>query len=295
LLLTLTVARYDSRLFDEVLEWVDVNGVNLNVHRLKNLLKQYDFQAKPQLGALAERAGQNSSLALKWKNLASKFRAEPPESLFILKNGFPFPVPDNIDETFQKHGLIRGPINRRNLTQPFPGEGMASLLLRLRALLGIHIRCEILCVMGAVDEIHPSLLARMIGHGSRTTQNTLSEMAGSGVIQVRTSSREKLYSLRQGILAELLHPGGERTIWDYSAPLFRALEILWLGLVDPARQDLDETMLASEWRRTARAMVPLLGEAERGQPLRDESLYKGKEYAGIFKEDIMAFLGQLTG
>ncbi len=43
LLLTLTVARYDVRLFDEVLEWVDVNGVFLNVHRLKNLLKQYDF------------------------------------------------------------------------------------------------------------------------------------------------------------------------------------------------------------------------------------------------------------
>ncbi|MCK9995780.1 MAG: hypothetical protein KAH56_05825, partial [Candidatus Krumholzibacteria bacterium] len=144
LLLTLTVARYDPRLFDEVLEWVDVNGASLNVHRLKNLLKQYDFQAKPQLGALAERAGRNSSLALKWKNLASKFRAEPPESLFFLKNGFPFPVPDNSDETFHKHGLIRGPINRRNLTQPIPGEGMASLLLRLRALLGINIRCEIL-------------------------------------------------------------------------------------------------------------------------------------------------------
>ena len=295
LLLTLTVARYDSRLFDEVLEWVDVNGAYLNVHRLKNLLKQYDFQAKPQLGALAERAGRNSSLALKWKNLGSKYRTEPPESLFFLKNGFPFPVPDNPDEIFQKHGLIRGPIKRRNLTQPFPGEGMASLLLRLRALLGINIRCEILCVMGAVDEIHPSLLARMIGHGSRTTQNTLSEMAGSGVIQVRTSSREKLYSLRQSTLAELLHPGEERTLWDYSAPLFRALEILWLGLVDPARHNLDETMLASEWRRTARAMVPLLGEAERGQPLRDESLYRGKKYAEIFEADIKTFLGQLLG
>jgi len=294
LLLTLTVARYDARLFDEVLEWVDVNGVFLNVHRLKNLLKQYDFQAKPQLGALAERAGRNSSLALKWKNLASKYRAEPPEPLFFLKTGKSFPIPDDPDGVFYKHGLMRGPFNPRGLAQPFPAEGMPSLLLRLRALLGVNIRCEILGVLGAVGEIHPSLLAKRIGHGFRTTQNVLSEMVRSGVIQVRTSSREKLYSLRQGMLADLLHPGEEQTLWAFSAPMFRELEILWLGLTDPNQQDLDEAMLAAEWRRTARDMCPLLGEAEWGQPLRDESLYKGRKYAEVFEADIKTFLRRLT-
>ena len=293
LLLTLTVARYDARLFDEVLEWVEVNGEFLNVHRLKNLMKQFEFQAKPQLGALAERAGRNSSLALKWKNLASKYRVEPPEPLFFLKTGKPIPIPDNPDETFRKHGLMRGPIRSRGLTQPFPAEGMPSLLLRLRALLGVNIRCEILCVMGAVAEIHPSLLAKRIGFGTRTTQNTLSEMVLSGVVQVRTRSREKLYSLRQGLLADLLHPGGEKTLWAFSAPMFRALEILWMGLTDPKRQNLDMVMLSSEWRRIARDMSPLLGEAEWGQPLRDESMYKGEMFAEVFEADIKTFLKRL--
>jgi hypothetical protein len=295
LLLTLTVARYDMRLFNEVFDWVDENGAFLNVHRLKNLVKQYDFKAKPQLSALAERAGRNSSFALKWKNLAAKYVTEQSEPLFFLKTGRPYPLPESPDGVFLRHGLMREPFQPRGLAQPFPAAGMPSLLLRLRALLGVNIRCEILCVLGTVGEIHPSLLAKRIAHAPRTTQNALSEMVRSGVIQVRTSSREKLYSLQPGMLAELLHPGEERTRWGFAAPMFRALEILWLVLIDPDRQNLEEAILASEWRRTARDMRPFLGEAKWGQHLRDDSQYKGKKYAEIFEADIRGILKRLVG
>lgn len=67
LLLTLTLGRYDARLFDEVLDWLEVNGDFLNVQRLQNLLKQHDFQAKAQLSAVAERLGRKSTVVLKWK------------------------------------------------------------------------------------------------------------------------------------------------------------------------------------------------------------------------------------
>ena len=66
LLLTLTVARYDARLFDEVLDWLEVNGDYLNVQRLQNLVKQFDFKARTELSAVAELLGQKSSVALKW-------------------------------------------------------------------------------------------------------------------------------------------------------------------------------------------------------------------------------------
>ncbi|AMV70929.1 hypothetical protein DBW_0532 [Desulfuromonas sp. DDH964] len=86
----------------------------------------------------------------------------------------------------------------RNLSQPFPSEGIPALLLRLCALLGVNLRCEILCLLGSVDEIHPSLIAKLIGQNPRSTQNVLVEMVRSGVVQVRTSSREKIYSLSPG-------------------------------------------------------------------------------------------------
>jgi len=169
---------------------------------------------------------------------------------------------------------------------------MPSLLLRLRSLLGVNIRCEILCLLGAFDEIHPSLVARLVGQAPRTTQNVLAEMARSGVVQVRTAARLKSYALVPGTLDVLLRPGG-RTPWMNSVPLFRALEVLWLGLSDPRQEHLDEPLLASEWRRLAREIKPLLGDAGLGQPLREDSSYPGDGYYRIFIEDIGRILGRL--
>jgi hypothetical protein len=293
LLLTLTVARYDARLFDEVLDWLEINGEFLNIQRLQNLLKQHDFQGKAQLSAVAERLGRKSTTVLKWKGLASAYSLQEPEPLFFLKDGQPLPLPNNPDEIFRKHGLLRTPANLRGYAQPFPSEGMPSLLLRLRALLGVNIRCEILCLLGAMDEIHPSTIARQIGQAPRTTQNALAEMARSGVVQVRTTAREKIYSLWPGTLDRLLRPENGRTPWSNSAPLFRALEMLWLGLTDPRQQDLDELMLASEWRRLARKMRPLLGDAGWGQPLRDDGQFKGEKFAAVFIEDMEGLVKKL--
>lgn len=290
LLLTLTLGRYDVRLFDEMLDWLEVNGDFLNVQRLQNLLKQHDFQAKPQLSAVAERLGRKSTAALKWKKLASAYCLDEPEPLFFLKDGRPFPAPSEPDDIFRRHGLLRSPIKLRGYAQAFPSEGMPSLLLRLRALLGVNVRCEILCVLGAVDETRPSMIAKQIGQAPRTIQSALAEMARSGVVQVRGTAREKIYSLWPGVLDKLLRPQGGRTPWRNSVQLFRALEMLWLGLSDPRQKDLDELMLGSEWRRLSRKMRPLLGDAGWGQPLRDDGQYKGEKYAEVFREDVVALL-----
>lgn len=292
LLLTLTVARYDVRLFDEVLDWLVVNGDFLNVQRLQSLVKQFDFQAKAELSAVAELLGQKSSVALKWKKLATKYTQGKESPLFYMKDGRPMPSPKNCDQIFQRHGLLRPPIKIRNLSQSFPREGMPSLLLRLRALLGVNLRCEILCLLGSVDEIHPSLIAKLIGQNPRSTQNLLAEMVHSGVVQVRTSAREKIYSLSAGALDALLRPDG-LTAWQNSVPLFRALEILWLGVSDPKRQKLGPLMLASEWRRLVKEIRVFLGDAGMGQPLRENSSFAGEKYYGIFQEDVRKVLERL--
>jgi hypothetical protein len=163
--------------------------------------------------------------------------------------------------------------------------------LRLRALLGVNLRCEILCVLGSVDEVHPSQVARLIGQGPRSTQNVLAEMVRSGVVQVRTSAREKKYSVAPGTLDQLLRPGGS-TPWVNSASLFRALEIIWLGVSDPKRRALDRLMLASEWRRLAKKAGPLLGDAGMGRSFRDDSLFPGESYFDVFVEDIKHILAR---
>ncbi|MBW2690278.1 MAG: hypothetical protein JRC99_10165 [Deltaproteobacteria bacterium] len=292
LLLTLTVARYDARLFDEVLDWLEINGDYLNVQRLQNLVKQFDFQAKAELSAVAELLGQRSSVALKWKKLATKYSQDGESPLFYMKDGRPMPSLNDCDEIFHRHGLLRPPVKNRGLSQLFPKEGMPTLLLRLRALLGVNLRCEILCLLGSVDEIHPSLIAKLIGQNPRSTQNVLAEMVRSGVVQVRTSAREKIYSLSMGTLDALLRPNGF-TPWMSSVPLFRALEIIWLGVSDPKRQALDTLMLASEWRRMAEEIRVLLGDAGMGQPLRESNSFAGEKYYDVFQDDIRKVLERL--
>ena len=293
LLLTLSVARHDSRLFDEVLDWMDVNGDFLNIQRLQNLQKQYAFHSMPQLSAVAEWMGRKSSVTQKWKKLSNANYLEESESLFFLAEGKPFPHQGPPDPFFNNHGLIRTPIKTRGLTKTFPSEGSSSLLLRLRALIGVNVRCEILCLLGAVDEINPSEIARRIGHHPRTTQNAMSDMVKSGFVQVRSWGREKAYSLCPGKLEGILRENGW-TPWAYSAPLFKALEALWLGVSDPMKKEMDELLLSSELRQISKTMRPLLGSAGYGQPLRDDRSFPGEQYIDVFMEDTMNLITKIT-
>lgn len=292
LLLTLTVGRYDARLYDAVLEWLDLNADYLNVQRLQNLAPSFGPHARAGLGAIAERLGRRSAVALKWKKVAALPGLAQEEPLFLLADGRAMPLPAARDEVFHKHGLLRAPITTRGVAQPFPNEGTPSLLLRLRALLGVSIRCEILCLLGSTSEIHPSLIARQIGQAPRTVQDVLVDMVRSGVVQVRTSARAKYYALVPGAFDDLLRPEG-RTPWTNSVPLFRALEAVWLGLSDPGERDLSVPLLASQLRRTAQSIRPLLGDSGWGQPLRDDASFFGEQYFDVYVDDISGLLAHV--
>lgn len=290
LLLSMTVGRYDARLFDRILDWLSVNGAFLNVQRLAALRKRFDFQGKAQLSAVSDLLANGTGNPLKWRRLAAAYSLREPESLFFLKNGKPLPVPARRAPEFLAHGLIRGPVDLRGEARPFPAKGVPSLLLRLRALLGVNARCEILCLLGANREIHPSGIARQTGYFPRTVQNALAEMARSGLVQVRTANREKLYRLLPGVFDPLLKAGGDPVPWVPWASLFRALEILWLGLIDPKRQDLDPLLLSSELRLLSRDIRPLLAQAGLGAQMNEDSLYPGAEYAEVFLREVPSIL-----
>jgi len=294
LLLSLTVGRYDARLFDEILGWLVVNGAFLNVQRLRNLMKRFNFQSQAQLSAVSELLMKKSNDPLKWKRLASPRFLRNPEPLFFLKSGKPIPMPDEKSPEFSPYGLLRGPIKLREHAQPFPTKGMPSLLLRLRALLGVNARCELFCLLAAAEEIHPAEVARQTGYSPRTVQNTLAEMSRSGVVQMRSGNRDKWYALNSGVLDLLLKPEGSPTPWVNWAPLFRALEILWIGIIDPKRQNLDPLTLASELRRLGKEMRPLLADAGWGWQLEDDSSFRGVEYSVVFIRNIEGILDQLN-
>jgi len=111
---------------------------------------------------------------------------------------------------------------------------------------------------------------------------------------VRSGNREKWYCLQSNALDHLLKPVGNPPPWIHWAPLFRALEMLWIGVIDPKRQNLDPLTRASELRLLGKEMRPLLADAGLGRQMEDDSSYRGAEYSAVFIRNIKGILSQLN-
>jgi hypothetical protein len=274
LLFSLSVCRYEPRLFDEIIDWLFQNGHFINVQRLQQIQLKYDFYCGPQLSAIAELLSTKSSYRLKWSGLAKKYYQEHKESLFFDKDGNALPCPPDKDANpeFLNHGLKRGQLNLRGYSQAFDLHSPACLLLRLRALLGINARAEVLCLLASLKETHPSEAARATAYYQKTIQTTLVEMAQSGVILTRTSKKEKFYRLKPNTLDALLKPGGKSPSWVNWPALLKAVEIIWRKLCELSKQELDSLLLYSELKKLMHSTCKYCSDKDIKEILTDENL-----------------------
>ena len=68
---TTEIARHDARIFDEVLDWLTVNGQWVNTQRLATILDTDDVGSRPVIGAIASWLTEIDKSA-KWRGLARK-------------------------------------------------------------------------------------------------------------------------------------------------------------------------------------------------------------------------------
>ena len=291
LLLTCTAARYDPRLFDEMLDWLQVNGWLINVMRLKRILRTEDFAGERVLAAVAGFLARGAE-APKWKQLAAcSARSAGDEELFFSEDGRPLPTLGEPEPLFARYGWKRGPLRLRGRSQEFRPTEVANLILQLRALFGINVRCEIVLYLLTHDAAHPSQIARDTYYFERTAQSTLVDMSRSGVIQVRMTSREKHYWLKQDSWRQLLNRGEQPTPkWVTWPPLFSALEQIWLRLNDPKLHTLESVLQASEVRQLMLKVRSSLGRAGFDRALSDDREHLGESYLPIFMADVKKLL-----
>jgi len=277
LLFSLSVCRYEPRLFDEIIDWLFQNGQFINVQRLGQIQKKYDFNCAPQLSAVAELLAKKASYRLKWSGLSKKYYLKDKEPLFFDKEKNP----------------LRGQINLRGYSQAFDMQSSACLLLRLRALLGINARAEILCLLASVKEVHPSEAARKISYYQKTVQTTLVEMALSGVILTRTSKKEKFYRLKPGVLDALLKPQGQSPQWINWPPLLRTVEILWKRLSELSGQRIDFLLLSSELKKLMSSVKQYSSDEVISEITIDENL-PPKDFDKHFQEALVLLSSKLV-
>lgn len=266
LLFSCTLARHDARLFDAMLDWVGINGRYLNVQRLRRMLATHAFSGEDVFTAVVASAG-GAGQSIKWvrstKSSATSTRPERP--LFFLPNGSPLPIVHDPDPTFRAHGLLRDQYAPRGVAQVFRPEGTACLILRLRALLGINARCEILAYLLLNGRGSPRAIARTCCYYPATVGKALSEMGDSGYVTSRVEGRHRHYALASDAWRVLLC-GDERPVWISWPSLFCALEQAWNYLHTPDRDRQSPLVQASALRRILRDSV-LDGIARSGLPV----------------------------
>jgi hypothetical protein len=240
----------------------------------------YAFSAGPQISAIATYLSQNSEYHLKWRRLSGQYSNENVQPLFYTIQGKELPTGTDRDEIFLSKGLIRKKLAMRSLSRPFPVEGISTLLLKLRALMGISTRCEMLCIMAGTTEVHPAQASRLASCNRKTAQNALREMSRSGVVESRENGREKYYRINAISLQPLIPAS---THWIFWAPFYKGLETLWYGLNNETD---DALLLSAHFRRIAKEAQKYFEEAKTGVFLTDPSRTPGAEYLSVFQKDL---------
>ncbi len=295
LLFSCTVGRHDARLFDTVLAWLKANGRFINVQRIRRMVKEEVFTGVQVLGAIADVVSTSTEQA-KWAVLAGKVKGRQGdgESLFYLADGSPLPVVREPDPRFAEYGYLRDHYEWDGDAMPFRPEPPTNLLIRLRALLGVNARCEILQFLLLNDRGSPRAMARDCYYFPATVSKALAEMGRSGFLVSRTEGRRRYYKLvpdtwKSMFLVETPIPG-----WVVWARLFSALEQVWLFLLRPRLADESALAQASALRRVLkRSVVDQFERSGLEFMFGNESAHTGEALIPFFIKRVLEILDQV--
>lgn len=256
LLATTTFGRYEPRLFDEVLDWLNTNGQTINLQRLQNLAQH--FGQRSVLNGLAAHLAKRTA-NFKWRTLLRETKPVTHSELLFPE----LPVFGEPDELFARHGWRRGPVKLRQLSQPPDPHQATNLLFKLRALFGLQARAEVMAYLLTFESGHPGEMAERLAYFPRTIQTTLNDMERSGHVLTRREGREKRFWLRREEWRFLITwPAGtgkaspEFPGWVDWAAQFAALEAVWQFLTRPGLNEAAPAVQAIELRACLDKMSP---------------------------------------
>jgi hypothetical protein len=296
LLATTRFGRHDSRLMDESIDWLAKFGRRISLQRLQGLHRSWPGVADSRvLAAIAEVLGQQVAHR-KWRVIAdSEPEVSAPESFFIRSDGTPGIPFGEAEPVFAKHGLLRGKLELRGMSQPPNPRTRENLIFTLRALLGVNARAEILAWLLTHDSGHPAAIARSTGYFSKSIQQILNEMEESGqVISVR-HGREKHFRVRAADWQFLLPPPAEGQSafprWVDWMPLFAAITRFAGTLALPGIDDKSEHFQSIKLREALDEAMPALVRAGVSHELRSSRDQRGADLIQSLLADLDSLLG----
>jgi hypothetical protein len=179
LLLASTVwARYDPRLFDEMLDWLCLHSSLINLQRLRNL-HQNGLGDATVLSAVAAVILKHSQQP-KWKSLIRPNAGGGALAPLFLSLEGENTAWGQAEPLFASQGFHRGKLELRQMSQPPAPTSAPNLWLKLRSLFGTSTRAEIVLQFLTTGPATAGEIARRSGFTARAILVTLREMALSG-------------------------------------------------------------------------------------------------------------------
>jgi hypothetical protein len=232
-LATSSLGRCDARLFDEAMDWLSQSGFLVNLHRVKNLHKRVGLGDEQVLEAMADWLWINAGQP-RWKLFVEKKAEGQAEDMVPLFKEQGDMRPRQPDAIFGRHGLERNFFEPRGMSRMPDSEHPANLMPKLRALMGVSARVEIMLYLGGTaGSSHATEVAQATGYSPRTLQVLLQEMQMSGQVLGPPKSLDEDAPIRRGVnrsyslsddLSEFLSPRMIFPEWKPWTSIFRISE-----------------------------------------------------------------------
>lgn len=300
LVFSLAMARYEPRLFDEILDWLVVNGTWIDIQRLRGIIRIKDEETQRLIKAAARHtAGEARSLKRKWLALAQLHEADSKvnqEMLFRTKEGIPYPRPREAQPGLQRYGFLRENFTVRRMSKDVPVTAGCTIRFLLRSLFGIGSRSECILYLLTHEAGHPAEVARAVGISVRGVQDALIELAASGLVLTRIKGKRKIeYWLSQKrwweFLSVMSFEDMKIPVWLDWIALYSALMSVWKIL-----QEIEETesayMRSSKLREAMETISTEFSKSRLELPLIPGSSVRPENYEEEFKGFVRKVLGR---
>jgi len=291
---TLEVGRHDARLFAEAVDWLEVNGRDVAVGRLRKIGPPADDVRWRILSAVARRlVRQDKSVA--WGRLAEAGEKGPspllerPVALFASAGRAETTGVRDPDPDFAALGLTcsvlrtRGASRRPDLTRP------ATLILRARALFGAKAAAEAWAALLSRDRWGLPDLAALTGHAGKALSTTIKGFVDCGVCEVQ-QRRPAQYSLKNREHWRHVFDLPFYPPWPKWSRLFAAIVDILRSLADLKGKNATEYILSSELRKVFGAVKDDLLAPELAVGAPHPGLYLAEEFLPRLRRYLLELL-----
>jgi len=284
LVFTLRVGRRDPRLFDEVLDWLRLNGRLVSGRRLASLCPRGDSE-RPLVEAAVDWARAHGSSVQVADHHLDQTREEPLfASVRVAK----------ADESFRTRGYLKPATEPSFKSREPDPRTPVNLAFRLRHHFGLSSsRAEVmrfLLTSGNPDS-GALAIAGAAAYAKRNINETLAALVAAGDVERYMLGNEGRYMLDRGRWAHFLGVGVDDLPIhrDWPRLLFALREIdRWLD--DPHTRDLSDYIRASQARALTRRLEPTLTAA--GVPVSQTGT--GTDYWPTFEQNVGRLLEKLS-